>query len=91
MATFTATNQDNGKTVKVVLPPMWGSGGLHYSENSTLAGHGIYGATVTVGVPSFAREIKDKDHWSNPSSGRFHFKMKDGALIEVSEPAPALN
>jgi uncharacterized protein involved in high-affinity Fe2+ transport len=90
VVTFTATNKDNGKTVKAVLPPMWGSSGLHYSENSALAGDGIYAATVTVGVPSFARETKDKDLWSKPVSARFHFKLKDGALIEVSEPTPEL-
>lgn len=88
--TFTATNKDNGKTVKSVLPPMWGSSGLHYSENSALAGDGIYAATVTVGVPSFAREMKDKDLWSKSVSARFHFRLKDGALIEVSEPTPEL-
>ena len=90
VVTFTATNKDNGKPVKAVLPPMWGSSGLHYSENSALAGDGIYAATVTVGVPSFAREMKDKDLWSKPVSARFHFRLKDGALIEVSEPTPEL-
>lgn len=91
IVTFSATNKDNGKTVKTVLPPMWGGSGLHYSENSALAGDGTYAATVTVGVPSFAREMKDKDLWSKPVSARFHFRLKDGILIEVSEPAPASN
>ena len=84
--TFAATNKDNGKTVRLVLPPMWGSSGLHYSENSALAGDGTYSATVTVGVPSFAREMKDKALWSKPVVAKFHFKLKDSKLIEVSEP-----
>ena len=84
--TFTATNKDNGKGVTVVLPPMWGSSGLHYSDNSALAGDGAYSATVTVGVPTFAREMKDKALWSKPVSARFHFRLKDGMIIEVSEP-----
>jgi Fe2+ transport protein len=89
LITFAATNKDNGKTVKLVLPPMWGSSGLHYSENSALAGDGTYSATVTVGVPSFAREMKDKALWSKPVIGKFHFKLKDGKVIEVSEPSAA--
>lgn len=89
--TFAATNKDNGKTVETILPPMWGSSGLHYSENSALAGDGVYAATVTVGVPTFAREMKDKDLWSKPVSARFHFRLKDGMLVEVSEPVPAGN
>ncbi|MNN31834.1 Fe2+ transport protein [compost metagenome] len=89
--TFAATNKDNGKTVETILPPMWGSSGLHYSENSALAGDGVYAATVTVGVPTFAREMKDKELWSKPVSARFHFRLKDGMLVEVSEPAPAGN
>ena len=31
-------------------------------------GAGRWSATVTVGVPSFAREMKDKDLWSKPVS-----------------------
>lgn len=46
--------------------------------------------TVTSNVPSFAREMKDKDLWSKPVSARFHFRLKDGALIEVSQPTPEL-
>ena len=88
IVTFIATNKDNGKSLKLALPPMWGSSGLHYSANSALAGDGTYSATVTVGVPSFAREMKDKDLWSKPVSSRFHFKLKDGALVEVSEAIP---
>jgi hypothetical protein len=70
---------------------MWGSSGLHYSENSALAGDGIYSATVTIGVPSFAREMKDKNLWSKPVAGKFHFRLKDGMLIEVSEPIALSN
>jgi uncharacterized protein involved in high-affinity Fe2+ transport len=82
---FTATNMDNQKTMKLVLPPMWGSSGLHYSANSTLLGNGIYAATVTVAVPTFERELKDKDLWAKPVSAKFHFKLMDGKLTEVSE------
>src|SRR3990167_2166347 len=39
--TFAATNRDNGQTLTLALPPMWGSSGLHYSANSALAGDGI--------------------------------------------------
>ena len=70
----------------MVLPPMWGGSGLHYSGNSALVGDGAYSATVTVGVPTFAREMKDKALWSKPVSARFHFRLKDGMIIEVSEP-----
>lgn len=91
VVTFAAKNTDTGKGVKVILPPMWGSSGLHYSENSTLAGDGSYSATVTVGIPSFARELKDKALWSKPVAGSFHFKLKDGKVIEVSEPVDAPN
>lgn len=89
--TFDATNKDNGKTMTATLPPMWGSSGLHYSENSALIGDGAYAATVTVGVPTFSREMKDKDLWSKPVSARFHFRLKDGVLVEVSEPVPVGN
>ena len=37
IVTFRATNKDNGKSLKLALPPMWGSSGLHYSANSALA------------------------------------------------------
>ncbi len=83
--TFTAVNKDNNKKLEVHLPPMWGSSGLHYSANSTLAGDGAYAATVTVDVPTFQREIEDKDLWSKPVSARFHFRLKDGKLTEVSQ------
>ena len=86
LVTFSATNTDTKKQVKLVLPPMWGSSGLHYSNNSALIGDGTYAARVTVAVPTFAREMKDKDLWSKPIVSRFHFKLKDGMIIEVSEP-----
>ena len=86
LVTFSATNTDTKKQVKLVLPPMWGSSGLHYSNNSALLGDGAYTARVTVAVPSFAREMKDKELWSKPIVSRFHFKLKDGMIIEVSEP-----
>ena len=86
--TFSATNTDTKMKVKLVLPPMWGGSGLHYSNNSALLGDGTYTARVTVAVPSFAREIKDKELWSKPIVSRFHFKLKDGMVVEVSEPTP---
>ena len=91
VVTFAANNAETGKSVKVVLPPMCGSSGLHYSENSALAGDGTYSATVTVAAPTFAREMKDKDLWSKPVVGKFHFKMKDSMLVEVSEPVASPN
>ena len=91
LVTFTAKNTDTGKDLKLELLPMWGSSGLHYSENSALVGDGTYSATVTVGVPTFAREMKDKDLWSKPVASKFHFKLKDGNLIEVSEPMAPSN
>jgi Fe2+ transport protein len=83
---FDATNKDTGKTVSLALPPMWGKSGLHYSENSALLGDGAYSATVTVDTPTFQRELADKDLWSKPVSAKFHFKLKDGKLTEVSQP-----
>jgi hypothetical protein len=83
--TFVATNKDTKKSMQLVLPPMWGSSGLHYSANSTLLGNGTYAATVTVAVPTFDREVKDKDLWAKPVSAKFHFKLVDGKLTEVSE------
>ena len=84
---FAATHKESGKTSTLPLPPMWGSSGLHYSANSALLGDGVYAATVTVDVPTFQRELKDKDLWAKPVSARFHFKLKDGKLTEVSEAA----
>jgi Fe2+ transport protein len=82
---FTATNRDTGKTMTLALPPMWGNSGLHYSNNSALLGDGSYAATTTVNVPTFQRELKDKDLWSKPVTAKFHFRLKDGMLTEVSE------
>ncbi|MDO9216478.1 MAG: iron transporter [Lacisediminimonas sp.] len=82
---FAATNKETGKTINLPLPPMWGSSGLHYSANSALLGDGSYAATVTVDVPTFQRELKDKDLWSKPVSARFHFKLAGGKLTEVSQ------
>lgn len=87
-STFTAKNVDSGKAMTLPLPPMWGSSGLHYSANSALLGDGVYAATVTVDVPTFQRELKDKDLWPKPVSANFHFKLKDGKLTEVSKPTP---
>jgi hypothetical protein len=84
--TFAATNTDTGKSLSIPLPPMWGSSGLHYSENSALLGDGAYSVTVTVDTPVFQRELKDKDLWSKPVTAKFHFRLKDGKLTEVSKP-----
>lgn len=86
--TFAATLTETGKTMSMSLPPMWGSSGLHYSDNSALLGDGTYAATLTVDVPTFQRELKDKALWSSPVSAKFHFKLKDGKLTEVSEASP---
>lgn len=82
---FSATNRDTGKVMTLTLAPMWGSSGLHYSGNSALLGDGAYSAITTVSVPTFQRELTDKDLWSKPVSAKFHFKVKDGMLTEVSE------
>src|SRR3989304_4289945 len=78
---FEAVNRGNGKKVKATLHPMWGGSGLHYSANHALAGDGTYQATVTVGVPGFARDMKDKELWMKPASARFHFKLAGGKLV----------
>jgi uncharacterized protein involved in high-affinity Fe2+ transport len=83
--TFAATNKDTGKTLTLPLPPMWGSSGLHYSANSALLGDGTYATTVTVDVPTFQRELKDKALWSKPVTAKFYFRLKDGKLTEVTE------
>jgi uncharacterized protein involved in high-affinity Fe2+ transport len=83
--TFMAINKDTGEKVKGMLHPMWGGSGLHYAFNSGLAGDGTYEATVTVGVPTFARGLDDK-RWMKPATGKFHFKLAGGKLTEVSEP-----
>ena len=81
------TFKETGKTLALPLPPMWGSSGLHYSANSALLGDGTYAATVTVDVPTFQRELKDKDLWSKPVSAKFHFKLADRKLTEISQPS----
>ncbi len=83
---FKAVNRDTGKRVEDRLHPMWGGSGLHYAFNSGLAGDGTYEATVTVGVPTFARDFKDKQRWMHPRAAKFHFKLAGGKLTEVSEP-----
>ena len=83
---FKAVNKDTGKSVEDRLHPMWGGSGLHYAFNSGLAGDGTYEATVTVGVPTFARGLDDK-RWMEPATGKFHFKLLDGKLVEVSKPS----
>ena len=85
---FSAVNRDNKKKVSGTLHPMWGGSGLHYAYNSPLAGDGVYEATVTVGVPTFARGAKNKDMWLKPVTSKFHFKLTGGKLVEVTEPAP---
>ncbi len=59
-----------------------------YAYNSPLAGDGAYEATITVGVPAFGRDAKNKDLWTKPVTTKFHFKLAGGKLIEVTEPAP---
>lgn len=85
---FSAVNRDNRKKISGKLEPMWGGSGLHYAYNSPLAGDGAYEATVTVGVPAFGRDAKNKDLWAKPVSTKFHFKLAGGKLVEVTEPAP---
>jgi uncharacterized protein involved in high-affinity Fe2+ transport len=86
--TFAATNKDNGRKIEGALHPMWGGSGLHYAMNSALAGDGVYDAVVTVSVPTFGRAPADKDLWQQPARARFHFRLADGKLVEVSEPVP---
>ena len=83
---FEALNRDNGRRVEGQLHPMWGGSGLHYALNSGLAGDGAYEATVTVGVPTFARDPKEKDRWMRAARAKFHFKLAGGKLTEVSQP-----
>ena len=65
---------------------MWGSNGLHYAMNSPLAGDGTYEAIITVGVPTFGRDTRDKDRWMESATATFHSKLADGKLVEVTEP-----
>ena len=53
-------------------------------SNSALLGDGAYDATVKVVVPTFQRELTDKDLWSKPVHANFHFKLMNGKLTEVS-------
>jgi hypothetical protein len=85
---FIAVNRDSNKKVSGTLHPMWGGSGLHYAYNSPLAGDGTYEATVTVGVPDFGRDAKNKDLWTKPVTTKFHFKLAGAKLVEVTEPAP---
>jgi len=39
------------------------------------------------GVPTFGRAPQDKDLWMKPVTARFHFKLANGRLVEVSETA----
>lgn len=86
VVTFEATNRDNGKTLKGELHPMWGGSGLHYALNSALLGDGTYDFLITVNSPTFSRGVKDKGLFASAATARFHFKLKGGALTEVSEP-----
>ena len=88
---FEAVNRDNGKSLKGELHSMWGSSGLHYSMNSALLGDGAYTATITVHSPTFSRSLKDRNLFMTPAITKFHFKLRDRVLTEVSEPAPAVN
>ena len=83
---FAATNRDNGRTMTLALPPMWGSSGLHYAANSALLGDGAYAAVVTVAVPTFHRKLKDKALWDKPTAAAFHFRLRDGKIVEVTQP-----
>lgn len=83
---FTALNKDKMQAIVEDLHPMWGSSGLHYAANSALLGDGPYEATVIVSVPTFTRDLKDKNLWMTPVAAKFHFKLVDGKLTEVSEP-----
>lgn len=86
-----ATNTDTGKSLKGELHPMWGSSGLHYAMNSALLGDGGYTATITIHTPTFGRSSKDKDLFMAPAVAKFHFKLKNRVLTEVSEPSPLPN
>ena len=82
---FSAINRGNQKNVSGTLHPMWGGSGLHYAANSPLAGDGAYEATITIGVPTFGRASADKDLWRKPITTKFHFKLANGKIVEVSE------
>ena len=84
---FEAVNKDNGQRLSGKLHPMWGGSGLHYAINSGLMDDGIYEAVVTVGVPTFGRDMKDRDRWMQSAKAKFHFRLLGGKLVEVSEPS----
>lgn len=84
---FEAVNKDNGQRFSGKLHSMWGGSGLHYAINGGLMGDGTYEAVVTVGVPTFARDMKDRNRWMEPAKAKFHFRLLGGKLVEVSEPS----
>jgi hypothetical protein len=84
--TYRLLNRTTGRKMSGVLHPMWDNGGLHYAANSPLAGDGAYELTVSVGVPSFGRAAEYKELWLKPIATKFHFKIVDGKIMEVSEP-----
>ena len=84
------THDCNQDVMAGSLHPSWGGSGLHYALNTPLAGDGVCDATVTVGVPTFARTEKNKDSWTKPVVAKFHFKLAGTALVEVTEPLPEL-
>ena len=69
---FAVKNTGTGKSVEMVLPPMWGGSGLHYSETSALAGDGIYSASLTIEAPTFAHAMVE----SAPFPGRSGLFLK---------------
>ena len=83
--TFQAFNKDNGREVAAEAQPMWNRSGLHYAFNSGLAGDGVYESKVIIGVPTFARDPKDRDRWMQPVAAKFHFTLAGGKLTEGSE------
>lgn len=85
--TFVASNEDNGRTVKGELKPMWSGQGLHYAFNSGLQGDGFYKSKVTVGIPTLARHRQDVSRWMEPVTAKFHFRLAGGKLTEIFESA----
>lgn len=83
---FKGVNRTNGKKVSGALHPMWDSSGLHYAANSPLAGDGAYELIISVGMPTFGRVPQHKDLWMKPVTTKFHFKLVNGKIMEVTEP-----
>ena len=54
-------------------------------KNVSVLGDGVYSAMTTVDVPTFQRALIDKGLWSEPVSAKFHFRLKDGKITEVSQ------